>query len=446
MKKRLITAVLITASIISVLLLCFSCDKKPALPSTTIIQIQAPNTDGQPGTQLVFNYEVSFKPIVEFQGEAFPVKILSLASVVSWVGNPRMVDRDDYIGDDIGDFGVALSLMGSSDNEKIPVIVEIQGDRFIKKSRLEAVVSPNKEIEIFPRITYDYNALERLVQPASENVYFRLFYGSVLLLEKTEVIRFHSVNEVPLAEVDRRDDESIIDHRFFFAAYVNEDDPLIDKILEEALQIGMAEKLGFGNSFSFSGYQIKDQDGDSSLSVDLQVLAIWSVFLKHNIKYSNITTTSTANAKILTQYVRTLGESFGNSQANCVDGSVLFASILRKIGIEPYLILVPGHMFVAYLRNEEPEVYGFLETTMLGNVNISKYTKDESLFGKLKKWTGVGSTQSQATLVSFLSALEVGQKNADEAMDNLMDDNNDQYRVISISACRSIGIMPITRY
>jgi len=435
MKKRLIAAILLTVSIILSLLFCVSCEKK------IVLQVPSSNADGKSKTKL--NFEVSFNPIIEFNGEAFPVKTLSTATANSWYGEPRMANKDNYIGDIIGDFGAAISLKGPSD-EKVTVTVEIEGDRFIKKSKLEAVIPTNKDLEVFPRISYNYDALEQLVQPKSENVYFRLLYGSAVLLEKTEVVRFHSVNEVPIYELSRWDGKSIIDHRIFFSAYVNEDDPLIDKILEEAFQIGMAEKIGYGNNFSFSGYQLKDQNGNSGSSVDLQVLAIWSVFLNHNVKYSDITTTSTANNTIVTQYVRTLGESFGNNQANCVDGSVLFASVLRKIGIEPYLILVPGHMFLGYLRNKEPADFSFLETTMLGDVDISKYAKDNSLWGMFVELLG-GNTQSSVTNESFNAALAVGQKNFNEAKDGLFDDNNNDYMIISISDCRELGIKPIVR-
>ena len=39
--------------------------------------------------------------------------------------------------------------------------------------------------------------------------------------------------------------------------------------------------------------------------------------------------------------MRLIDESINNGQANCVDGSVLFASLLRKIDIEPVLVSLP---------------------------------------------------------------------------------------------------------
>jgi hypothetical protein len=260
-----------------------------------------------------------------------------------------------------------------------------------------------------------------------------------------EIVRFHSVNEVPLLETGRRNNECI-DHTWLFAAYVNEDDPLIDSILQEALQIGTVEKIGFGSSFSFGGYQDIDGDGDTSFEVDLQVLAVWSVFQRHNIKYSNITTTSTGNPYLATQYVRTLRESFGNTQANCVDGTVLFASVLRKLGIEPFLIIISGHMFLGYETDKEGNYFEVLETTMLGNEDITKYTKDDSLFGKFKLWSGIGKTQSTTSRDSFLAASAAAEARWEEVKDKIFDDTEDDYQIIPIAALRAAGVMPIKRY
>jgi hypothetical protein len=56
--------------------------------------------------------------------------------------------------------------------------------------------------------------------------------------------------------------------------------------------------------------------------------------------------------------------------ANCIDGALLFASILENIGFEPVLHLVPGHAYVGV--NSAPQSSGvgvtwFIETTMVGD-------------------------------------------------------------------------------
>jgi hypothetical protein len=434
-----IVGLFVVLVVVGMLLPSSNNDTGAQIPSSPVIQI--PN-----GDSTASNYQVAFEPIIEFHGDAYPVKILATATINAyWDGTPRMRKDGDYIGDVFGDFGVSLAVTGDS-NQSIPVRIEVEGDRFIKKSIQEANVPINTEIEIFPRILYDYSALERLTQPTSANITFRIYINGFLVKEKVEVVRFHSVNEVPFLEISRFDNETIIDNSWLFAAYVNEDDPLIDTILKEALEAGTVDKLGLGNYFSFSGYQDIDGDDDTSLEVWLQVLAVWNVFQRHNIKYSNINATSTMSQNIASQYVRTLQETFGNIQANCVDGSVLFASVLRKLGIEPFLVIIPGHMFLGYSLDDKMENLEFLETTMLGSEEIGKYTKDDSLLGKLKNFTGLGKTQGSVSRDSFFAATAVGEQEFEEVREQLFDDSNTDYQIIDIAAYRAAGVMPIGRY
>ena len=73
------------------------------------------------------------------------------------------------------------------------------------------------------------------------------------------------------------------------------------------------------------------------------------------------------------KHVRLIGDSTREGQANCVDGSVLFASIFRKIGLDAYLVLLPHHMMVAVSTeaSEDSPVIP-LETTLLAEASLSQ--------------------------------------------------------------------------
>jgi hypothetical protein len=326
-----------------------------------------------------------------------------------------MENTDTYIGDAFGDFGVTVSA-----KETTPVSVEIQGDEFIKPSKIDAEVKAGKKVEIFPRIIYDYPALEKLEQPQTANVTFRLYVKDKLLKEAVQTVRFHSVNEVPFFETSRWNSKERIDNRWLFAAYVNEDDPFIDKILKEALQIGIADKIGYGNMSSFSGYQDLNGDGKTVEEVNVQVLAVWSVFQHHHIEYSNAVVTSTGSQNLLTQYVRTPEESFTNNQANCVDGTVLFASVLRRIGINVNLVILPDHMFLQYYVDAKGNMFNCLETTMLG-------------------------TPASSIPASFDAAVNAGNRewNTVAAKIQAKDPSS---ALLHIAALRAAGVMPVRRY
>ena len=63
---------------------------------------------------------------------------------------------------------------------------------------------------------------------------------------------------------------------------------------------------------------------------------------------------------------------------NCGWG-VLFASLLRAINIEPILVRTPGHMFVGYYTDANHKDMKFLETTMIGDVDLDDFFPDERL-------------------------------------------------------------------
>ena len=139
------------------------------------------------------------------------------------------------------------------------------------------------------------------------------------------------------------------DMGWMFAAYVNENSPTVERILKEALATKIVD--------SFAGYQ-KSPD-----EVVKELFAIWTALQNRGIKYSNITTTAGDSPSVYSQHVRFVDESVANEQANCVDGSVLFASILRKLGLRSFLVMVPGHMFMGVYLTAKGDARVALETT-----------------------------------------------------------------------------------
>lgn len=127
---------------------------------------------------------------------------------------------------------------------------------------------------------------------------------------------------------------------------------MIDKLLREALDTRIVNR--------FLGYQ-----GGAEV-VDRQVYALWNVLQKRKFRYSSVSNTSLSSNVVFSQRVRTFDDALESSQINCVDGSVLFASLLRAINIEPILVRTPGHMFVGYYTDSSHKDMNFLETTMIG--------------------------------------------------------------------------------
>lgn len=333
-------------------------------------------------------------------------------------------DSESVVGDQQG--LIYVDVTGARAGAPFELIVRIPG--LAPESRLTGVIpAVEGPISLAPTIGWDFQALAAIKQPRPANVEFELSLDGKPLGKRTERVRLRSVNDA-LYYIDEDDDAADLDFNWLFAAYVNEDHPAVDQILKEALDSGVVD--------SFSGYQ--DEDPDAVLK---QVYAIWHVLQSRGIRYSSITRTANEHDNVMSQHVRFIDESLAMTQANCVDGSVLLASVLRKIDIAPVLVLVPGHMFLGFALDEEGEEMAYLETTMLGDVTPDRSKKA----ARVQRRSEAFGVDVEASLESFEAALESGQSQIDEAGDAFEDEDNLDYQFIDIQAAREYGVMPITR-
>ncbi len=192
-----------------------------------------------------------------------------------------------------------------------------------------------------------------------------------------------------------------------FAAFVDEDHPLSRRVLNQARKNGIVD--------GFDGYAVRDPE-----HVYRQAFALWHELQQRGIRYSPITRSVAIKDRVLSQRVRRLEESWENAQANCVDGSVLFASLLRRAGLNPSLVLVPGHMFVAFDLDARGRERAYLDTTLLG--------------------TQPGARSEAASLATFQAAVARGLAQYQQARTKFDDEREPEYQIIDIEAARRLGV------
>lgn len=260
----------------------------------------------------------------------------------------------------------------------------------------------------YPQLSFDYGLLRASKQTIPVNIKFSVTRngGSPKILNQAWHVR--QINDCPIGMPIKTlktngtiKKESANVAILTFASFVNENHPSIPRILEEALSTGKIS--------AFTGYQ----EG-TDLSVIKQLNAIWSVLEKKGIRYSSIGTTT--GSKTAVQHVRLIEDTLNTRQANCVDGSALFASIATKIGLDAYLVLTPGHCYVAI---DMPESTGMgIEMTVLGTESF-------------------GEAVATATLKAEY-ALRRNIKKFEES------EEDSGYALVPIALCRKIGIQPIS--
>jgi hypothetical protein len=362
----------------------------------------------------------AWEPSIYPEGQIFPSMLISTATQ----GVPE--DPEDLwdipaIGDPNGLVGALVTDVKKGD--KIKVVVK--ANSLMEESTFSGTApKAAKEMLVHPRVLYRYDALAKVRQQQPLNVSIETWVNGESLGQKTETVDVHSINDC-LFGVVNDEGESELDAGWNFAAYVNENHPWVDEILHDALETGIVD--------SFDGYQ-----SDNPEQVLLQIFAVWQVMQQRGMKYSSITTTATESENVLSQHVRLFDEAVKWRQANCVDGSVLLAGVLRKIGLEVFLVCVPGHMYLAVnlAEGNDDSMVG-IETTMMGagdleDVEVGAFSEETR-----EKFREVDSFNT------FEAALLTGTADLEEHEEDFEDEENLDYQLVDISAARSEGIMPL---
>ncbi len=328
-------------------------------------------------SSLRYDYEITD----DLGGNIFPSAILSIATTDAQI----IIPSDTmYLGNPKSIIGVRIR----SSKPLSHVRVEVAETKFYAQSVSEFdLPKPDIDYIIYPDIIWNYEALKNNAQPEPISVVVDAEINGKKIGRKIQTFSVRSINECLLGYYTKG--RKFHDTGIFFAAYVNEDHPMIDQILREALNTRIVNK--------FLGYQARN----AAAAVDKQVYALWNVLQKRNFRYSSVSNTSLSSNVVISQRVRTFEDALNSSQINCVDGSVLFASLLRAINIEPILVRIPGHMFVGYYTDSNRKNVNFLETTMIGDVDLDDFFPDEQLDS-----TMVGQSKNQVSLITFEKSKE----------------------------------------
>jgi hypothetical protein len=361
-----------------------------------------------------------WEPSVYPEHQLFPSFLISTATA----GVP---ENEDQVWDcpEIGDANGVIGAMiyGVKKGQKIRVTVK--ANDLMGESTFEGVAPKTaKRLLVHPKVKYRYGSLAKVHQQEPLDVTLETWIDGESTGEQTITTDLHSINDCLFAVADEKGNVEF-DANWNFAAYVNENHPWVDDILREALDTGVVD--------SFDGYQ-----SGKSHRVLLQIYAIWNVMQRRGIRYSSITTTASESKTVLSQHVRLFDESVRARQANCVDGSVMLAAVLRKIGLRTFLVLLPGHMFLAVdLKEDNDKSMIGVETTMMGDDNLASFNALKKIPASKRE-----ELKNQTSFSTFEAAVDIGTKNLEDHADDFKGDDSD-YQLVDIAAARSEGIMPI---
>lgn len=159
-----------------------------------------------------------------------------------------------------------------------------------------------------------------------------------------------------------QEDGTFIDCTQYLAAWVTPHHPQIDQLICNASE--------YHPEKSFQGYNVSGTREEKLQKTCEQVKAIFDV-LHHKVKVKYISSSEIVQSKKdsniqKVQFVRLPVEVIdAGGSANCIDATLLFASLLANVNLQPLIFLQPGHALIGWHVFKDDPVYEFLETTMI---------------------------------------------------------------------------------
>jgi hypothetical protein len=147
----------------------------------------------------------------------------------------------------------------------------------------------------------------------------------------------------------------------FIAAWVTPHELHVEKVLSRAKNYMPGRRL--------PGYEHWKDELEQENSTTAQAKAIYNALQKYGLSYVKSSTTFGNNTNI-SQRVRMPRESIGTTSANCIDGAVMFASLFENLGMDPVVVLVPGHAYVGVRVARGSQRYLFIDSALTGRVNF----------------------------------------------------------------------------
>ena len=147
----------------------------------------------------------------------------------------------------------------------------------------------------------------------------------------------------------------------FIASWVTPHDPQVEEILSRAKETMPGRRL--------PGYEPWKNTAAQTHSTFQQAKAIYDALQQKGVSYVKSSMTFGEHQGV-SERVRMPSESLGEVSANCIDGAVMYASLFENLGMDPVVVLVPGHAYVGVREALNSQDYLYIETSLTGRTSF----------------------------------------------------------------------------
>ena len=156
----------------------------------------------------------------------------------------------------------------------------------------------------------------------------------------------------------------------FIASWVTPHAAEIEKILSIAKEKIPARRL--------PGYESWKNAAEQEKATETQARAIFAAVKQHGVSYVKSSMTFGGNQDV-SERVRMPRESLSDNSANCIDGVVTFASLVENLGMDPVVVLVPGHAYVGVRTAQGTEKYLFIDVAQVARVDFDSAVRSADM-------------------------------------------------------------------
>jgi len=186
--------------------------------------------------------------------------------------------------------------------------------------------------------------------------HYRVSYLSAgeekLIAEQSLNVDMMSKRDLVVAVVDENGDLQA-DFREYVVAWVTPASPDVEALLRQATEFIPGEAI--------FGYQMGEE------GVLPQLEAVYKVINDADrVRYVNTPVSLSGTERTVVQRIRLPAETIQQQAGNCIETTVLYAAAIEAMDMNPLVVLVPGHAFVAVETDDGSKQYVFIETTVLG--------------------------------------------------------------------------------
>lgn len=272
--------------------------------------------------------------------------------------------------------------------KKVKVKTWISG--FTDTATITAVINPADSIYLFPNFTFNNKALLSVTSAKKAQRQIEVY-----ALENDQEIQFYSATKpITIHPMQVFGEEIIFDlyqeaYYPWFAVWVT---PWADSISDIVKEV--AEKLPDGELAVYQPIYPVSMTLNSKVIVE----AVFNVLSSRRIKYID----DSGTTKLAGQKINYPVESLRKKQGICLETTVLFASVLERIGFQTFLIIIPGHAFVGWNTELDGDTIDVVETTMIGKENATFVKANDIALNEFNEQINLGNFESGTSVIISL--------------------------------------------